>query len=317
VPSSNIFGATNPSTQTPQITQETRYSELPANVQQWLTNIRKMMLAHRSSYEELSQRSTSHISAIKPGIDKCVSTLESLRRVIEGDQDIVLALMSQIGSDLREAENALRSVEKIKHYNIALPLNSLSPFFQKLVQSYDQRIIQYKKILQELQGSLLRSEEQYSNVTLQTLMKTQHNLFFDVTARVAALHEQVELCKENYLKYRRIYYDDEGDPFDVSQTSSLEDKAIRRKEIFARLLPLSGNTKNPSSYASVLLPSPSNTFQTPNFFQTPTSSPISTNLFGTTTPSTPSLFSTPTLTPATQTTATTSTTPSLFGGLTR
>eukprot|EP01112_Ceratiomyxa_fruticulosa_P007123 TRINITY_DN1839_c0_g3_i1.p1 TRINITY_DN1839_c0_g3~~TRINITY_DN1839_c0_g3_i1.p1 ORF type:complete len:491 (+),score=129.39 TRINITY_DN1839_c0_g3_i1:115-1587(+) len=323
VPSSNLFGAPTQPTQQqqPQITQETRYSELPANVQQWLTNIRKMMLEQRAAYEELSQRTTSHISAIKPGVEKCMATLESLRRVVEGDQDIVLTLISQIGADLREAENALRSADKIRHY-IALPLTSPSPFFQKLVQSFDQRIQQYKKIVLELQGSLLRNEEVNSNVSLQQLMKTQHSLFFDVTARVAALHEQVELCKENYLKYRRHYYEDEGETFSVSHTNSLEDRETRRREVFAKLLPLSGNTKSSSSYASTLvLPmgTPTQNFQTPNPYPTqtltatPTLTPVSTNLFGApTTPSTPSLFATPTptLTPAPTANPTT---PSLFG----
>jgi hypothetical protein len=52
---------------------------------------------------------------------------------------------------------------------------------------------------------------------LQDIMRNQYELFLNLAAQVATLHEKLEELKEAYLNFRRKYFSDISNPFQEAE----------------------------------------------------------------------------------------------------
>eukprot|EP01113_Clastostelium_recurvatum_P043024 TRINITY_DN7051_c0_g1_i4.p1 TRINITY_DN7051_c0_g1~~TRINITY_DN7051_c0_g1_i4.p1 ORF type:complete len:549 (-),score=159.53 TRINITY_DN7051_c0_g1_i4:174-1580(-) len=201
----------------PTISFSTKYNELPDHIQQWLAGIRRSMMAQRTVSDDLVNRGTTRMSSVRPEAEAYIEKLNSLLRAIQGDQQVVGNFMRTINSDLKEAETAMRTIGRLRTGTL-LPSNSTQPaYFWRLIQDFERRVSQYRLVVQDLERHVSKGIEDKQAAPnadkLQSLMKTQHDLFIEVTAQVGSLHETLEEARIKYLRFRKRYYNDTTDPF--------------------------------------------------------------------------------------------------------
>ena len=55
-------------------------------------------------------------------------------------------------------------------------------------------------------------------------MRTQHQSFMAITGKVATLHEEMDKLREKYLKFRRVHFHDNSNPFEIQKEPSIDSK---------------------------------------------------------------------------------------------
>ena len=58
--------------------------------------------------------------------------------------------------------------------------------------------------------------------SLNESMRSQHQSFMAITGKVATLHEEMDKLREKYLKFRRVYFSDNSNPFEIEKEPSID-----------------------------------------------------------------------------------------------
>jgi hypothetical protein len=58
--------------------------------------------------------------------------------------------------------------------------------------------------------------------SLNESMRSQHQSFMAITGKVATLHEEMDKLREKYFKFRRVYFHDNSNPFEIEKTPSID-----------------------------------------------------------------------------------------------
>eukprot|EP01087_Luapelamoeba_hula_P005001 TRINITY_DN1507_c0_g1_i1.p1 TRINITY_DN1507_c0_g1~~TRINITY_DN1507_c0_g1_i1.p1 ORF type:complete len:438 (-),score=110.18 TRINITY_DN1507_c0_g1_i1:87-1400(-) len=190
-----------------QVDWNTLYDNLPA---QWKADIAKLVdhtAKEQAKAEEIDQRSTEHIDKITRELETAVAKANTLTNTLDNDQRTIKEFRSLVSEELKNAELAARDLERLSATGGGLNLHYALPsrYFMKLAESFETRLMQYKRATDEVEQFLASASinKQFSPQMLQETMRHQHELFMSVASQIAVVHEHTSLLREKYIEYRQ------------------------------------------------------------------------------------------------------------------
>ncbi|KAI9188981.1 hypothetical protein H9P43_000403 [Blastocladiella emersonii ATCC 22665] len=205
-----------------QVTMKTKFADLPADVQNELRAIDKLIKEQTGLADSLVSKDTgSALRDLTDDIAKLRKTHGAIAVVLEKDLQAALALRGAARKELNRAETAGRILDAELHNTTAQMAHnkyySTIAYFREKDDEFRCRATEYAQRIAELEDHIasLCSAHAPTPQTIGETVRTQHSSFLLLASQVAALHNNVEKLREQYVVYRRQYYGDAKNPFAV------------------------------------------------------------------------------------------------------
>ncbi len=118
-----------------------------------------------------------------------------------------------------------------------------SPYFWELTNNFEKRMQECRQRIDELELYLasIHNARRYTPKMLQDIIDNQHEFFVTIAASLAAVHEAVDVLREDYLALRkRIDRNARANPFEEAQRwreekslTSMADAKLKKKQVNA------------------------------------------------------------------------------------
>eukprot|EP01135_Chromosphaera_perkinsii_P005725 Nk52_evm25s359 gene=Nk52_evmTU25s359 len=202
----------------PNLTYDTKISELPQEFQKQIYDFEELIHNQNLLVDELSENSYRGMNSVTSLTEELSQQTALLAYKLDTDQSSMQKMKNSVTLDLKHAEAALRTLTMLKNPNIsnARTENAVfNEYISQLVLSFERRMQQYRRHIAELETHVdsLLSQTKFTPEALTNIMRNQHETFMALAARLAVFHEEVEVEKENYLKFLRSSFDETDDPF--------------------------------------------------------------------------------------------------------
>ncbi|KAJ3121229.1 hypothetical protein HK098_003889 [Nowakowskiella sp. JEL0407] len=193
-----------------EITNTTKYSQLPENVRKQIDEIEKYIQDQIHILEWITgNQPDSYISETTKETNQLQVKMKGLRNLLERDGTAINDLKRQIDHFARINDTASRYIEryKISPYNNKLVSGSdiTENFFLYVASGLEERIQQYKQNIDELERHITsctqaQQSQIFSPQVIHDVMKTQHESLLMIASKVAANHDAIERLCEQYQK---------------------------------------------------------------------------------------------------------------------
>eukprot|EP01130_Rhizamoeba_saxonica_P016178 TRINITY_DN742_c0_g1_i1.p1 TRINITY_DN742_c0_g1~~TRINITY_DN742_c0_g1_i1.p1 ORF type:complete len:273 (+),score=69.92 TRINITY_DN742_c0_g1_i1:116-934(+) len=191
---------------------EIKYEQLDQNLQNQINQIEKYIEDEIRARDEIGDLS---LSTIEEEASILHEKLNSLINVTHKDFRKVNNLREGLSTDKRHLEETRRKIPSIQSGSIASGV--LPKYFKDLLYEYRKRMERYKKQLDDLERHIHTSsgDREFSPQTLVEIMKNQHDLFTNLSSRVATIHEKTVKFQKQYMELRKRKYGDHSNPFEA------------------------------------------------------------------------------------------------------
>lgn len=161
----------------------------------------------RIKYDDLTHHSNQPMQQVEKDIKDLSEQLISLLTTFQVHNRTLENMKEKLRKELKNAELAARTVERLKSPNISLR-QQLTPdftYFQKVVETFEQRMREYRLHISNLE-EYVRSSFQPTSYTpkmLQSILRNQHEFFVALSSQVAVLHETISELRRQFLVLRK------------------------------------------------------------------------------------------------------------------
>ncbi|KNE64939.1 hypothetical protein AMAG_10604 [Allomyces macrogynus ATCC 38327] len=166
-----------------------------------------------------SQEVGDFIEALTDDVSRLRKCYGNIATMLDRDMAAIQTLRSSVRTELNRVEVAGRILDAVKKGTTAeMAYNrtySIVRYFTEKEGEFRTRAAEYAQRLAEIEdhvASLARSQPPSPHAVAETI-RAQNNSFLLLASQVAALHNQVEKLRDQYLVYRRQYHGDGKNPF--------------------------------------------------------------------------------------------------------
>ncbi|KAG0032227.1 Nucleoporin p58/p45 [Podila clonocystis] len=204
------------------IAPSTKYTELPADAKSTLDQFHTFLQTQIHLSSALTSRSSDSLDKISKDTDELSKRLATLKDALDRDSKAVQALQDRVGQELKQADSAGRIIEAYGNTSQANFLyagnNSAGQYFEEQCQTFESQLRQFRTTIEDIERHLASFNTRNPHVAhaLTEVLRNQHNGFLAIAGQVALLHDEIKSKEKAYLMFRRKYFDDDADPFQVA-----------------------------------------------------------------------------------------------------
>lgn len=207
------------------------YGDLDGNVKQTLQQVEKMFQREKSIIEANRKHLAEPLPKLSRSMKAVEGKLDNWMDHLERQYEQMQKFRASVNTELRNAETAYFLLRRLISHTYeptteeqALP----SEYFWQVSNGFEERMQECRQRIDELEQYLSSSSNPraYSPKMIQDIVDNQHEFFITITASVAAIHEMVDVLREDYITLRKRFDRNyRGNPFEEAQRWR-EDKSL-------------------------------------------------------------------------------------------
>ncbi|CAI8011148.1 Nucleoporin p58/p45 [Geodia barretti] len=187
---------------------------LPPVLNQLVHQFSQHMKQQSTTGDEMDKFSDSDMKKVQQETGTQREVVGELLAQVQRDAQRVSYLKGENTKELRHVEIAQRTQElpaTLQHENTA-PAH----YFQSVVAVFEEKMELYRNQLVELESHLsaVGRDHSVSPQNLVDILQVQYKPFLLLAAQLQTIHEQVQILREQYLAYRRVFLQDSTDVFE-------------------------------------------------------------------------------------------------------
>ncbi|KAJ3246028.1 Nucleoporin p58/p45 [Chytriomyces hyalinus] len=237
-----------PSTTAPEnITNTTRYGEIPLNIRQELDNFETFVQKQIDMSEDIASSGVVKKIHDTRALYKSVELkYQGLKTLLDRDNALIQNLRGQVAREMKIADFATRFIDSYNsHRQPSVTFNNTDSFqyFVNLTNTLENKLQHYRQTIDDLERHLqsISQKTQYSPQAIAEILKLQHESFLAIAGRIAVAHDSLLKQQDAYLNYRRKYFGDTKNPFRKGFVGQDEENLTSLSTIASSLKPDSGN----------------------------------------------------------------------------
>ncbi|KAI8836080.1 hypothetical protein BJ741DRAFT_606737 [Chytriomyces cf. hyalinus JEL632] len=237
-----------PSTTAPEnITNTTRYGEIPLNIRQELDNFETFVQKQIDMSEDIASSGVVKKIHDTRALYKSVELkYQGLKTLLDRDNALIQNLRGQVAREMKIADFATRFIDSYNsHRQPSVTFNNTDSFqyFVNLTNTLENKLQHYRQTIDDLERHLqsISQKTQYSPQAVAEILKLQHESFLAIAGRIAVAHDSLLKQQDAYLSYRRKYFGDTKNPFRKGFVGQDEENLTSLSTIASSLKPDSGN----------------------------------------------------------------------------
>ncbi|EGF80288.1 hypothetical protein BATDEDRAFT_88993 [Batrachochytrium dendrobatidis JAM81] len=196
-----------------QLTEKTKYSEVPENVRQKIDEIERFIQQQIHASDSIGISTTDGSTASVS--DEAVSIMQRLvgaRNLIERDSHVFENLKKQVSQEHRNIDLASRFIERAQNgvqAKFSSPhQDAYSNYFTTFANDLEQRMQIYRQNIEEIElnvRNLMISPTKCTPQVIQDIIRDQYQGFVTIAGRVAQLHDQIDRECSKFAKFQQRY----------------------------------------------------------------------------------------------------------------
>ncbi|TPX74994.1 hypothetical protein CcCBS67573_g03723 [Chytriomyces confervae] len=252
------------------ITNTTRYGEIPLNIRQELDNFETFVQKQIDMSEDIASSGVVKKIHDTRALYKSVELVslmftrneaypvrslmlvfrrqkyQGLKTLLDRDNALIQNLRGQVAREMKIADFATRFIDSYNsHRQPSVTFNNTDSFqyFVNLTNTLENKLQHYRQTIDDLERHLqsISQKTQYSPQAIAEILKLQHESFLAIAGRIAVAHDSLLKQQDAYLNYRRKYFGDTKNPFRKGFVGQDEENLTSLSTIASSLKPDSGN----------------------------------------------------------------------------
>eukprot|EP01104_Vermistella_antarctica_P012273 TRINITY_DN351_c0_g1_i2.p1 TRINITY_DN351_c0_g1~~TRINITY_DN351_c0_g1_i2.p1 ORF type:complete len:458 (-),score=112.24 TRINITY_DN351_c0_g1_i2:67-1440(-) len=213
--SSFAFGGAAAAPKTAAATQQIQFNapfeSLPPQFKEELSRVQGFIHKEKRIRDELSSHSNEDAVQTYKAMDVLLDKLKTLVHTLENDRKIVNQFKGEVRGELKNAEFAVRNVERLRNPALTTPQRFYLPseYFIDLAVAFEAKMQQYKLHIETIEQYLQSTSNPKSHYTpqmLKDILRNQYSSFMSLASGVAVLHGRAQELMEHFLHYEKTYF---------------------------------------------------------------------------------------------------------------
>lgn len=194
---------------------------VPHEVVQTVEAYKKYVKDQKNIREEITRISAKPLNKVQEETASLRNLLSVVSNAIQRNVVVVDKLKQETAQELKNVEIAQRT--KDTPHGLQYENTAPTEYFHHLVDTFETRMKLFRIKIDQMEKYLSHSQSlQLSALEFTQLMKQIHETFIALAAELHSVHESVKLQKEHYSNYRKVFYGDLSEPFQVTLTPNKE-----------------------------------------------------------------------------------------------